>query len=86
MWVINLTCDFGDFDYDMMVYLTIWIMSALDNASKFSFDMIYLELVSGGRRNLVMSSFSALRFLYGGQLLFVDRNWKKEEQTASHHF
>ena len=52
-------------------------MSALDNASKFSFDMIYLELVSGGRRNLVMSSFSALRFLYGGQLLFVDRNWKK---------
>ena len=33
-----------------------------------------------------MSSFSALSFLYGGQFLFVDRDWHTAEQMESHHF
>ena len=55
MWVTILTCDFGAFDDDMVVSLTIWTLSDLENASNFTFAVIYLEWVSGGRRNLVMS-------------------------------
>ena len=62
---MSLTCYFGAFDDDMVVFLTRWTLSALENASIISFDAAYLECVSGGKRNLVMLQFSALRFLYG---------------------
>ena len=54
MYVTILTYDFDVFDEDMEVSLTICTLSALGNASKFSFAVAYLECVSGGRRNLEM--------------------------------
>ena len=86
MCVTNLTCHFDAFDDEMVVSLTRWTLSALENYSEFSFAVTYLECVSGGRRNLVMSYFSDLSFLYGGQILFVERDWKKSEWMESHHF
>ena len=78
MFVTSLTCDFGAFDDEILVSLTILTISALENASKFSFAVTYFKRVSGGRINLVMSQFSALGFLYGGQILFVDRDFQNE--------
>ena len=54
MCVTNLTHDFGAFDDDMMLSLTIWALSYPENASRFSFAVTYLECMSGGERNLVM--------------------------------
>ena len=54
MYVMILTCDFGDFDEEMVVSLTRWTLSALENASNFSFSVANLGCVSGGRRNLDM--------------------------------
>ena len=47
---------------------------------------MYLEWLSGGRRNLVMSWLVATRFWYVGKLLFVDRDWQKSKRIASHQF
>ena len=47
--------NFGDFDNDMVLSLTILTLSTLENASKFYFAVTYLECVSGGNLNLVMS-------------------------------
>ena len=84
MFVTSLTCDFGAFDDEIVVSLTTLTLSALENASKFSFAVTYFKRVSGGRINLVISQFSALSFLYGGQLLFVDRYWQKAQRMAPH--
>ena len=43
MYVTSLTFDFGDFDDYMVVSLTILTLSDLENASKFSFAVTYLE-------------------------------------------
>ena len=86
MYVMSLTCDFGAFDEDIVVYLTIWTLSAIESSSLFSFSMEYLGCVSGGRRNLETFWCSALSYLYGGHLLFVDKDWRKSEIMASHHF
>ena len=86
MWVTSLTCDFGAFDDDMVVFLKIWTLSALENDSKLSFTVIYLEWVSGWRRSLVTSQFSAFSFSYSGHVLFVDRYWQNIEWMASHYF
>ena len=50
MYVTILTCDFGVFDDDMVVSLTRLTLSDVENASKISFSMAYLECVSGGRK------------------------------------
>ena len=55
MYVTSLTCDFGTFDEEILVSLTRLTLSALDNASKFSFAVAYLECLYGGRRNIVIS-------------------------------
>ena len=54
MYVITLTCDFGAFYEDMVVSLAGWNLSAPENASYFSFAVLNLGCVSGGRRNLDM--------------------------------
>ena len=54
MYVTSLTCDFGAFDEEMVVSLIIWNQSDLENASKISYDVAYLECVSGGKRNLLI--------------------------------
>ena len=43
MCVMSLTCDFGAFDDEMVLYLTRLTLSALDNSTNFSFDVTYLE-------------------------------------------
>ena len=86
MWVKSFTFDFGAFDDEMAVYLTRWTLSSLENSSKFSFAVMYFELLSCWRRNLVMSCCSALSLLYDVQILFVDRGWYKAEIMASHNF
>ena len=53
---------------------------------KFSFDVEYLECVSSGRINVEMSQLYDLSLLYGGNLLFVDRYWKKTDRMEFHHF
>ena len=50
MCVKGLTCDFGDFDDDMVVSLTRLTLSSVENASKLFFSVAYLECVSGGRK------------------------------------
>ena len=55
MCLTSLICDFGAFGDEMVVYLTRLTLSALENASKLSFAMTYLEYVSCGRKKLVMS-------------------------------
>ena len=86
MYVTILTYDFDVFDEDMEVSLTICTLSALENASKFSFAVAYLGCVSGGRINLDMLWCSALSFFHGGQILFVDRYYQKAEIMAPHNF
>ena len=79
MYVTSLTWNFGAFDEDMVVYLIGLSLSALENSSKFSCDVAYLGCVYGGRINLEMLWCSALNLLYGGQILYVDGYWHKEE-------
>ena len=86
MYVTSLKFYSSAFDDEMVVSLTRLNMSALDNALKFYFAVAYLECVSGGRKILVMSYLSDMSFLYGGQILFVDRYWQKEKRMASQHF
>ena len=52
IYVTSLTYNFGAFDEEMVVSLTRRTLSALENASKFSFAMEYLGCVSGGKINL----------------------------------
>ena len=78
MHVTSLTCYFDAFDEEMVVYLTIWTMSDIENPSKVSFAVVYLECVSGGRKNIEMLWSYGLSFLCGIQLFFVDRDWQKE--------
>ena len=52
MYVTSLTCGCVDFDDEMVVSLTRLTMSALDNSSKVSFAVAYLECVSVGLRKL----------------------------------
>ena len=72
-----LTCEFGGFDEDMVVSLTRLTLSAIENASKFSFSVEYLEYLSVGRITLEMLWCYAFSFFYGGQLFFVDIDWQK---------
>ena len=85
-YVMILTHDFGDFYEGMVISLTIWTLSVLENASTFSFAVPYLESLSRGRKSLDMLWCSALILLCSGHLLFVDRDWKKAEIMAPHHF
>ena len=54
MYVTSLTCDFSDFDEEMVVSLTRGNLIALENDSKLSFVVEYLGCVSSVRRNLEM--------------------------------
>ena len=50
MYVIGLACDCCAFDEDMVLSSTRLNLSALENASYFSFTVKHLVSVSGGRR------------------------------------
>ena len=84
--VISLTYNVGAFDEEMVIYLTIWTLSALENVSYFSFDVSNLGCVSGGRINKEILWCSDLRYFFGDQILFVDKYWQKAERMVSHHF
>ena len=78
MYVMSLACNFGDFDEDLVLSLTRWTLSDINNASYFYSGVENLGCVSDGRRNLQMLWCSDLIYLYGGQILFVDKYCKKE--------
>ena len=54
MFAIIFTCDVDAFNDGMVVSLTISTLSTLENSSKVSFAVTYLECVSSGRINLLM--------------------------------
>ena len=83
---MSFTCDFGAFDEEMVGFLTGWNLSALDNYLWFYSSVTNLWYVYGERINLEILSCSSLSDLYGGQILFVDKDWQKAEKMASHHF
>ena len=51
---MSLTYKFGVFDEEMVLYLTILTLSALDNASYFYSALGNLVCMSGGRRKEYM--------------------------------
>ena len=55
MYVTSLTCNYGVIDEEMVASLIKLTLSDLDNASNFPFAVVYVECVSCGRRDLVMS-------------------------------
>ena len=73
MYVMSLKCDFGDFDERLVTSLTIWTMSALENDSQCYFSVSNIGWVSGGMTKENVLWFSALRYLYADQILFVDK-------------
>ena len=50
MYVMILTFDFDAFDEKMMLYLTRWTLSDINNASQFYFSVENLGCVSAGIR------------------------------------
>ena len=86
MYVMSLTCNFGDFDEYMVLSLTRWTLSAIDNASYLYFAVANLGCVSGGSINLDIFWCSALSDLYEGQILFVGKYLQKVKIMASHNF
>ena len=75
MYVMSLKFYFGAFDEDMVLSLTRWNISSIENFSWFYFTVENLGYMSGGRRSLEMLWCSDLSDLYGGQLLFVGEYW-----------
>ena len=65
-----LTYYFGAFDEEMVLSLTRWTMSALENASYFYFAMKFLGYLADGMRKEEMWWCYDMRDLYGNQLLF----------------
>ena len=48
MYVMSLTCDFGDFEEGIVLSLTEWTLSAIDNDLYLYFSVENLVYVSNG--------------------------------------